>query len=1272
MKAKLLLKAAPLYWIGSLISIGFANQALGAAIDLTQVPLASATTTLVKPNLMFILDNSGSMAWDFTPDHVGPGQDSTSSYMCARSGGGTTTCNIGDPPRMSADFNYQYYNPAINYTNGVDSSGHPYHAPTSVSSDSSTVYVDAYDTTQGTINLTNSYPDLQWCNTSWGWGQVCYKNSNYSYPDNTYKYSSSTSGSPYYYTIQVSEYCTDNNLTSCQATADANHTVPAKMRWCNSNKLTTCQAKRTPTFAYPRYLGSHNGSSTLAPYTFVRTDIVPSNNSYPKASTRTDCAGSTCTYKEELANFARWYTYYRTRIQMMKSAAGQAFSYIGSNFRVGFTTINSDTSNFLAIQDFDTTQKGAWYAKFYAIDPSGGTPLRTELTKVGRMFAGQHPFNQNDDPMQYSCQQNFALITTDGWWNDSDSGPRLIDGSQSTVGVGNPDHAAGVVTPYFDGSNTSTTSCVATSSSSCKFSSCTASHSSYYSSCNTLADAAYYYYWTDLRTPALGNCTGAAVSGTSYDVCANNVPSGANDTNQQQHMTLFTLGLGVDGYRTYTSDYLSATSGDYYAIKQGTLDWPQVLANNISTVDDLWHAAVNGKGQYFSAKNPTTLSKGLNSALAGVSARLGSGAAAATSNLQPVAGDNYAYIGSYTSVKWYGNLESRSVDVNTGVIAPNANWCVSDITANATTGATACTGQLKGQVGSRNIYFYKANTGNKLATFSYTNLSTTQQCYFNVDPTSSNPCAGKTLSQYPTLSSNAQAASTGTNLVEYLKGSATYEMRDSNPVDQQVFRARDFLFGDVVDSQPVYVKKPYYSYTDPGYSAFKSSNSSRGGTVYIGSNDGMLHAFNADNGLERWAYVPSQVMSQMYRLADSNYSSGHHYYVNGSPTVSDICTANCNSDNATWKTILVAPLNGGGFGYYALDVTNPDSPIGLWEVDNTTDPDFGYSYGSPIFTKDASGNWVMLATSGYNNITSVTNGASGRGVLFVMNPMTGSIIRKIATSAGDTTTASGLAKIAAWTSNPMQNNQASYAYGGDLLGNVWRFDFNGGTATKIAQLTDPSGTAQPITTVPELTTIQDGNGMERTLYFVTGKYLSTADLSNTQTQTVYGFKDLYDLNGIMSTPRTTLVKQTIVNSGTNSSGVNIRSVSSTSNTADMSGTDRGWYVDLPESGERGNVDPILVAGSLVVASNVPESSACTTGGHSWFNIFDYKKGATSWVSTYAGNAMIVGFVVLQTSGGLVISPIMSDGSGGANPPAVPWKSANGTVQGFRATWRQLP
>lgn len=1270
MKAKLLRKAAPLYWIGSLISLGFSSQALSAAIDLTQVPLASATTTLVKPNLMFILDNSGSMAWDFTPDHAGPGQDSTSSYMCS-TGSGTTTCSIGDPPRMSSDFNYQYYNPAINYTNGVDSYGHPYNAPTSVSSDSSTVYVDAYDTNQGTINLTNSYPDLKWCNTYWGWGQVCKTNSNYTYPNSTYKYSTSIVGNPYYYTIQVSEYCTDNNLTSCQATADATHTVPAKMRWCNSNKLTTCQAKRTPTFAYPRYLGSRNGSSTLTPYTFVRTDIVPSNNSYPKASTRTDCAGSTCTYNEELANFARWYTYYRTRIQMMKSAAGQAFSYIGSNFRVGFTTINSDTSNFLAIQDFDTTQKGAWYAKFYAIDPSGGTPLRTELTKVGRMFAGQHPFNNSDDPMQYSCQQNFALITTDGWWNDSDSGPRLIDGSQSGVGVGNPDHASGVVTPYFDGANTSTTSCVATSTSSCKFSSCTASHSSYYSSCNTLADAAYYYYWTDLRTPDLRNCTGAAVNGTSYDVCANNVPSGANDTNQQQHMTLFTLGLGVDGYRTYTSDYLSATSGDYYAIKQGTLDWPQVLANNISTVDDLWHAAVNGKGQYFSAKNPTTLSNGLNSALAGVSARLGSGAAAATSNLQPVAGDNYAYIGSYTSVKWYGNLESRSVDVNTGVIAPNANWCVSDITANATTGATACTGQLKSQVGSRNIYFFKGNASNKLSTFSYTNLSSTQQCYFNVDPTSSNPCAGKTLSQYPTLSSNAQAASTGTNLVEYLKGSATYEMRDSNSVDQQVFRARDFIFGDVVDSQPVYVKKPYYSYTDPGYSAFKS-NSTRGGTVYIGSNDGMLHAFNADTGQERWAYVPSQVMSQMYRLADANYSSSHHYYVNGSPTVSDVCTANCNSDSATWKTILVAPLNGGGFGYYALDVTNPDTPIGLWEVDNTTDPDFGYSYGSPIFTKDASGNWVLLATSGYNNVSSVTTGASGRGVLFVMNPMTGSVIRKIATSAGDTTTSSGLAKIAAWTSNPMQNNQASYVYGGDLLGNVWRFDFNGGTATKITQLTDPSGTAQPITTVPELTTIQDGNGAERTLYFVTGKYLSTADLSNTQTQTVYGFKDLYDINGVLTTPRSTLVKQTIVNSGTNSSGVNIRSVSSTSNAADMSGTDWGWYVDLPESGERGNVDPILVAGSLVVASNVPESSACTTGGHSWFNIFDYKKGATSWVSTYAGNAMIVGFVVLQTSGGLVISPIMSDGSGGANPPAVPWKSANGTVQGFRATWRQLP
>jgi hypothetical protein len=176
---------------------------------------------------------------------------------------------------------------------------------------------------------------------------------------------------------------------------------------------------------------------------FKRCDITPDNDcidggtfiggKFPRAAGRTDCANpGYCTYAEEATNFGNWYAYYRTRMQMMKSAAGRAFSSIGSNYRVGFITIHLNTSNYLKIDDFTTTNKAAWYTNFYNITPGSATPLRSALSVAGRIFAGKNPlgFGTTDDPVQYSCQQNFTILTTDGYWNsDSESAVKQINGS---------------------------------------------------------------------------------------------------------------------------------------------------------------------------------------------------------------------------------------------------------------------------------------------------------------------------------------------------------------------------------------------------------------------------------------------------------------------------------------------------------------------------------------------------------------------------------------------------------------------------------------------------------------------------------------------------------------------------------------------------------------------------------------------------------------------------------------------------------------------------
>src|SRR5262249_43143067 len=103
-----------------------------------------------------------------------------------------------------------------------------------------------------------------------------------------------------------------------------------------------------------------------------------------------------------------------------------------------------------------------------------------------------------------------------------------------------------------------------------------------------------------------------------------------------------------------------------------------------------------------------------------------------------------------------------------------------------------------------------------------------------------------------------------------------------------LFFARTHVLGDTVDAQPAYVAAPPWSFQDPGYAAFQTAQASRQQVLYIGANDGMLHAINANAGAgstgnELWAYVPRMLWKKLYVLADANYSNLHTFFVDGSP-----------------------------------------------------------------------------------------------------------------------------------------------------------------------------------------------------------------------------------------------------------------------------------------------------------------------------------------------------------------------------------------------------
>ncbi len=469
---------------------------------------------------------------------------------------------------------------------------------------------------------------------------------------------------------------------------------------------------------------------------------------------------------------------------------------------------------------------------------------------------------------------------------------------------------------------------------------------------NTLADIAMYYYQTDLRDTSLGNCTGALGS----DVCNNNVPGGKGDAAHSfgdnatwQHMTTFTLGLGASGMLKYDAAYQSQLSGDFFDITNSSKNWPTPQETDNGggpqNIDDLWHAAVDGRGQYFSAGNPSSLAVSLNSALDKIKSVTGAASAASTSSLQPVQGDNDIYVAQFTTQKWVGDVLAFTIDPNDGSISTAPTWSAKtrlDLLAPA----------------SRVIYYADPKGAAPLHLFTFTNLTTDgYSSLFNNFCSDSNKRGadgGTAPAQCANLNTaNLALANSGTNLVNYLRGDQT----------QGYYRQRDNLLGDIINASPLFVGKPAFKYSENNYQTFAASNAGRQAVVLAAANDGMLHAFKRTTGDELWAFIPSFVMGNLYKLADTGYSNNHSYFVDGSPILGDIYTG------TAWKTIVVGGLNDGGRGYYALDVTDPAAPKLLWEYKNDN---LGLSYGNPIITKRKDGTWVVVIGSGYNNVSPAT------------------------------------------------------------------------------------------------------------------------------------------------------------------------------------------------------------------------------------------------------------------------------------------------------------
>ncbi|MDR3299597.1 MAG: hypothetical protein LBU43_06245 [Candidatus Accumulibacter sp.] len=828
---------------------------------------------------------------------------------------------------------------------------------------------------------------------------------------------------------------------------------------------------------------------------------------------------------------------------------------------------------------------------------------------------------------------------------------------------------------------------------------------------DTLADVAEYYYITDLRDETLGNC----ISGSSgNDVCAN--------TPDQQRMSTYTLGLGASGVMQYQADYKTATSGDFYSVATegvmanpttgvcswqeiGQCNWPKPLANKQTTIDDLWHAAVNGRGSYFSAENPASMAAGISTALQEVMLKDGSLAAITVTSPNLSDTDSVgAFQVSFTSGTWVGDVQRLDLSGSVSNLTKTLTW-------------SAKTELDKRSASNRNIYFFKEDGDNKLASFEWGNLTDDQRKLFqkpNIGDLSQ-LCAVGTIC----LLAAEQGSIGGESLVNFLRGDRSHEGPGNELT--MYYRQRANLLGDIVGSEAVYVQHALWSYIDRGYGNFKErlnrEGSGRAAMIYVGANDGMLHAFKADKdkndgegGKEAWAYIPTFMLPKLYQLADKNYSAKHRYYVDGTPVMGDICAANCAPDasgTAEWKTILVGGVNLGGKGYYALDITDPANPKGMWEF---TDENLGYTFGNPVITKLTDGTWVVLLTSGYNNtVTSgYNNTGDGKGRLFVLDANSGETIRRVTTSAGSSDTPSGLAKIAAWADYPTLNNTALWAYGGDLLGNVWRFDINddgdAGNARLIATLKDDDGKAQPITTRLELALVLG----HRVVFAGTGQLLGLPDLVTETRQSVYALKDPWPNTVVVSDSGKVSCSQGLLNEcsydnlrDTTDDGRFVRQVMKdgglcpagnsycvtdepivkiTKNPVDWDHKD-GWYVDFLAGGERVNTTIKLLQGTLALMTNKPQSGACVPAGVSYFYFLDYVTGGyvgnevdengNGFAGGKWGDFMVTSPVFVRNPDGTVGILGQGDGSGPDFLGDINGKFGESGNKARRLSWREL-
>jgi type IV pilus assembly protein PilY1 len=437
----------------------------------------------------------------------------------------------------------------------------------------------------------------------------------------------------------------------------------------------------------------------------------------------------------------------------------------------------------------------------------------------------------------------------------------------------------------------------------------------------------------------------------------------------------------------------------------------------------------------------------------------------------------------------------------------------------------------------------------------------------------------------PTAGSNPRE-----DLINYIHGADAYD----EDGDTDYTEKRDNILGDILHSQPLAID---YSSTER--------------VVFVGTNDGMLHAFNDANGSELWAFIPPDLLSRLKNIIEG---TNHQYYVDGSP---EAYTLDGNNDGdfldvGTDKVIIVFGERRGGTSYCALDVTDPDDPQYLWRIDNmvTGFEELGQSWSEPQIGKVKAGaegsetdEIVAIIGGGYS-----PDNSAGRA-LYVIDVLTGALVKTFTVSNHANMTYSIPSTVLAVDTT--FDNYINRVYVGDLGGQMWRFGLhrdnsddhraeNGNVDNWTPRLLFATNSASPIFYAPDLV-LEPGYAY---LYFGTGD--RTNPCTTTGTNRFFAVKDRNENNvdfasrvgaeGKLIEDDLVDLTENLIQDGT--------AEQATQTLTDLTNYD-GWYITMEGTGEKVLASPVVIFGIVFFTTFVPNSGPCSYGGDAYLYAVDY-------------------------------------------------------------------